>query len=635
MTTIRLLMVLSLGFADVAAQDLFLERLLEQEDERISESIVLELLDNPLDLRTVARDDLLQLPFLGLSQINSFIRTRNRRDWHDKADALSALGVGGDTLVFCNRIFYLSSPRISTWQSDARVRVARPPNAERAWQGPPLRSYARLKTGLGNVAFGALAERDPGEPRFDDLRLFSAGMSLHTGVAEVDFQAGHYFIEWGQGLALWGPYGHGIGSPVNAAVRKRARGIRPYLLSDESAAFYGAAMTWRLAKLDILAFISRRRVDAIRRDPTTAVLVDTGGLHRTINEQSKQDQVMERARGAGLRASGGHWRAGALWLQQDFDHRIVPTGHPADFFDFQGRQNHHVSCFGELSLSRTRLAGEWVRGASGAIAQQINFETEARPVLLAGAWWNYARDFHSPRGRAFGAFQSPPQNEQGQYLGLRLQVRRGVHFESYSQRRRRPWRTREMPLFGASRDDGLQLECKIPRGTLRVRWREHQSEDLMQESQSGRAMVGIRRTRQLSLEILHRWSRAVQLVSRLEIRRPDPVPPVAARHPVAVSQRVAWKPHARVEVCMSLAVFDIPAGQAIYVYERDLPGLLTNSALREPGERGYIYCTVQTLARLRVSAKLAKTWTMEGEGSVSWALQVDWQSPKPDRRHRP
>jgi hypothetical protein len=620
------------------SQDDFLSRLLENEEDA-DESALTELEDHPLDLRNVSRDELLRLPFLTQSQIDGFLSARKRsQGWQGEDEALAALEVAGDTLAFCRKIFHLSQQEKTSLQFSSRIRIVHPSTSDKSWQGSAYRNYQTLRAEYGAFTAGALAERDPGEKRFDDLSLFFIKAQKQFGATNVEFIAGDFFMEWGQGLALWGPYGQSIGAAAIAPVRRQGRGLRPYLSADENFAFRGAALSATRGPLAVTLFWSRANLDASLLDSTSISLSSTGGLHRTESELAKRNLAEEKAASLSITLSKKRWRAGVLFFNQKYDRSIQPSPHPSNFFDFAGRENRLISIHGELSLAHVLCSGEWAMSENSAQAYQATFEAEARPLMLAGAIWKYDEDFYSSRGRGFGSFANSPQNENGQYLGVRLAPAPRWNLEAYLQIRNSPWRTFSLPLPGATRDFGVIMEWKKAGWHLRARWRDRNKEEsIAAKENGGRDLIVMQTRRTFLFEARQQVNSSVQFLTRLDVhsykltafeQQADQL--LKPRTGFALSEEIGWQPSARLRLFARLSIFESPESEGIYVYERDLPGLITNFSLREKGERGYIFVVVQAARRLQFSAKASNVWRLtDGDdvtnNRVAWGAQLDWR----------
>jgi len=636
MKKMHCLLLIGLAAQTAVAQEALLSRLLENEEDA-DEAALIELEEQPLNLRTVSRSELLRLPFLTPSQIDNFLAERGRRrDWQNADEALAVLAVAGDTLDYCRTIFHLPDPAGFPFFASSRIRLVRSATHDDHWQGSAYRNYQTLRVTYGALSAAALTERDPGEKQFDDLSLFFIKAAAPLGRTRMEFIAGDFSMEWGQGLALWGPYGQSVGASSLAPVRRQARGIRPYLSANEDFAFRGAALSMQRGPFDLTIFTSRATLDASMVDSATITLPETGGLHRTANELARRNLAEEKASSISLTTTGRNWRGGALFFEQAYDRLVAPVPHPTNYFDFSGNKNRLMSLYGEWNPANYLFAAEWAKNENGANAFQATFEAEARPLVLTGAFWDYDVTFHSSRGRGFGAYGDPPQNEQGKYLGLRISPARRWVVEGYLQIRNTPWRTFRLPLPNSSRDFGVIVEWHTQRSHVRARLRDRLRDELAPlQNSGGRNVLGTQRRQTLLFELRQNLGSSFRYFSRLdvhsyELRLPGGLENEGRKRQTgfALTQEIGWQPTPRFRIHGRWTIFDAPENQAIYVYERDLPGLITNFSLRENGERGYIYIVLQPASALQISAKAGRQWRLvdeeNGNGGFTWGAQVDW-----------
>jgi len=623
------------------AQETLLEKLSEQETENTAEAenYLQELLSHPLEVSRLSRQDLLHLPFLTPEQINAFLIYRQKRgDFNNLDEALDALAVSGDTLALCREIFFLSSPRrFDLQQLSARWRVTRPVAVEDNWLGAAYRSYERAALSTGAISLGILAERDPGEKRFDDHRLFYGQWQSGNKGKDWKVVAGNYQIEWAQGLALWSPYGTTLSANVHAASGREGRGLLPYIFGDENAALRGGALMWTWQNFFVLAFASSQRLDATLRD-SAAISFYESGYHRTSTELTRRKALQEQLAGAAMKFN---WRNriafGLLVYRSEYDKNWIRPNQMSGYFNFVGRSNE---VFG-LSIASTtaglqtniELAGSRSGGAAGSAV----LSGEAGRLRWTAESHYYDRDFHSPHGRAFNAIADAPQNEFGYSLGISSRLRRGVLAEIFVAQRRDLWRTSTLPLPGAQLTAGARLEWKIRRDlTLQARWQQTRAENLTpiivspfiegevitpQSRHSGR------------LKIEYQASPKLRLTSRLDFAKKLNFPEIeiadSEKIGLALSQELQWRIKKRVLLTSRYTLFDTPSNAPIYQYEHDLPGVFTNFALRERGRRAYIYLRYFSTFGFDLSFKLACT---EKESSIfesvrsrAWGAQIDWR----------
>jgi hypothetical protein len=610
------------------AQETLIERLSEQEAENAAENenYLQELLSHPLEINQLNREDLLRLPFLWPAQINTFLRQREKAGAFKNLDeALAALEVTGDTLALCREIFFLSGPRLLEVKNlSARWRVTRPATVEERWLGAPYRSYERAMISTGALSLGALAERDPGEQRLDDHRLFYGHWQTGSQKNMRRVIAGNYQIEWAQGLVLWSPYGMTLSADAHAANRREGRGLLPYLSGDENAALRGGALAWNWPQFSLITFASSQRLN-VRLSDSAAVSYDESGYHRTATELSHRRTLQEKILGAAAKINWKNKVAlGVLAYRSEYDKDWIRRNLSVGYFDFSGRVNELIG----LSLSST-TAGlqanvELAKSRSGGVAGSAVLSGEASRLRWTVESHYYDRDFHSPHGRAFNSIADPPQNEFGYSLGLSRRLRRGLWAEIFVAKRQDLWRTTSLPLPGSQLRAGARLDWKIQRGLLlQMRWQQTRSDELASATSktiSPESRHGGR------LKIEYQASAALRLTSRFDVAEKSPL---AAKRGLALSQEAQWKARRRWQITTRYTLFDTPTQAPIYLYEHDLPGIFTNFALRERGRRAYIYLRYLSTFGFDFSLKLAGT---EFDRSIferrrfgAWGAQIDWR----------
>ncbi|MCK7516995.1 MAG: hypothetical protein MZV64_04350 [Ignavibacteriales bacterium] len=138
-----------------------------------------------------------------------------------------------------------------------------------------------------NYQAGILVEKDPGEVSYSDFKSF------HLQVKDVgfvkNFIAGDYVLEFGQGLALWSPFGFSKGADAVFPVKKKAGYLRPYTSAAEYRFFRGAAARISIDDFNLTAFYANNTLDASLDSMTREItsIIQTG-LHRFESELSKK-----------------------------------------------------------------------------------------------------------------------------------------------------------------------------------------------------------------------------------------------------------------------------------------------------------------------------------------------------------
>jgi len=605
----------------------------EAENAAETENDLQELLSHPLDINQITREHLRRLPFLTHQQIEAFLNFRRRHgDFKNLDDALAILAVSGDTLAFCREIFFLSSPqKIALQNASARWRVTRPATIEEKWLGAPYRSYERVLFATEALSFGALAERDPGENRFADHRLFFGQWQRENRGKKWQAIAGNYQIEWAQGLALWSPYGATISGDVHAASRREGRGVLPYLSGDENAALYGGVLALNSPRFSGFAFASAQRLDATQRDSATVGFYESG-YHRTAAELSHRKILQEQLFGAGMKFN---WKnkiaVGFAGFRSEYDKEWIQPDRAASYFDFTGRRNEVLSLSATAATAALQASAEVAKSLTGGIAHSVVLSGEAARLQWTAESHYYGRNFHNPHGRAFNTIAESPQNEFGYSLGLSSRLQRSMTAEIFLAKREDLWRTTRALLPGAQTATGARLEWQPAKSlALQIRWQQTRDDEISfvtvsrPTQQRGRFRLDYQTTPQL------------RLTSRLDFVRPSANLEAARQNGLAISQEAQYKFRNNFQLTARYTLFDTPSTAPIYQYEHDLPGVFTSFALRERGRRAYIYVRYWFAFGLDLSVKLAAT---EHERSLfshlrsySWGAQIDWRLSRGNRK---
>lgn len=299
------------------------------------------------------------------------------------------------------------------------------------YAGSVLRSLQRLRLEpVGWLSAGAVAEKDPGERRWNDfqgafLRVRGSGLVRAALV-------GDYVVEAGQGLLLWRGRGVGTGADVAAPVVRAARGVIPSVTASEDASLRGVAVVLGVAGAEARLFVSRRELSAIL-DEERVVSFAQGGYFRTGREIARRANTTERVAGLSVRiplADG--WEATGNAVRADFSRELLRSG-PGG----AARRIDGVSGAYGGSLGAWRLFGEW--GSTGdalAGASGLNYRP-SRDLTVVAAYHHYGPGALSPHGVPVGGGDELTA-ENGLYAAARVSVTRGARLSALIDRAIRP-----------------------------------------------------------------------------------------------------------------------------------------------------------------------------------------------------
>ncbi|MEK6552277.1 MAG: helix-hairpin-helix domain-containing protein, partial [Bacteroidota bacterium] len=129
-----------------------------------------------------------------------------------------------------------------------------------------------------NIRVGVLTEKDPGEKSLNDFTTFHF-YARDIGIIKY-LVAGDFLFEFGQGLALWSRYSVGKGIETVQILPRNAKGIIPYLSSDENLFLRGAAVQFSFNNLNFYTFYSVRNLDgSIDQSTNQITSIRLDGLH--------------------------------------------------------------------------------------------------------------------------------------------------------------------------------------------------------------------------------------------------------------------------------------------------------------------------------------------------------------------
>ena len=310
--------------------------------------------------------------------------------------------------------------------------------------GSPGKLYARFRVShVRDFSIGFTMEKDDGEAFAWDRDTRRYGMdfiSYHAFFQNKghfkSIALGDYQIQFGQGLLLAGGFGLGKGSETVQTVRRSNLGIRPFTSVLESGFFRGGAATYNIGNFDITGFYSR-----VRRDGTLTEATDTtdaeplafietlrsSGLHRTQSEIDGKGKFREQTLGGNIlfRNNLKNLEIGATFIHTNYDLPFVRGNQSSkdsivDQFEFTGKTNYNIGLNFNYNWQNFSFFGEGARSKSGGIGFIGGFVSSLSPqVELAMLYRNYARDFHTFFGSAFGE-GTRNINESGIYWGLKI-----------------------------------------------------------------------------------------------------------------------------------------------------------------------------------------------------------------------
>ncbi|MBZ0200345.1 MAG: helix-hairpin-helix domain-containing protein, partial [Ignavibacteriaceae bacterium] len=273
----------------------------EQEDNNLYESLE-QLTENPININTADLFELQRIPYIDNYNANLILDYRKKYGYFFSLNELKLIkGLSVDIikiiLPFVTvkdelKQFDVSVPKeyyTANIKLNLRSRMQTDLQQERGYTegiyiGSPFKSYTRIQgRGYDRFRFGLLIEKDAGERKLNDFSSFFVSAKNILFIDEII--GGDFLVEFGQGLALWSPYGFSKSSDAVLPVKKNADGIKAYTSSDENQFFRGAAAKISYNNYNLTSFFSSHKIDA-RVDSLSSLILSlpVDGYHRTTNE---------------------------------------------------------------------------------------------------------------------------------------------------------------------------------------------------------------------------------------------------------------------------------------------------------------------------------------------------------------
>lgn len=475
----------------------FAERLFQIQDEDVAyediyESLLL-LYSNKLNLNKVEPEEIASLYILSPSQINNFFSYRDQFGTFLSINELQAIPdfdletirsllpfvtveeSAADSRPFLTRLlteennYFLlrwtrrleeqvgytpALPLDTTFVRDDNDNVVdttlAPPTR---YRGSPNKIYGRFRTShRDDFSLGFTFEKDNGERfEFDNgqkgFDFYSYHLLLENKFGFKRIMLGDYQLQIGQGLVFGAGFSAGKGAETVNTAKRNSVGIRPYTSVLEGGFFRGGGVTKELGDFEVSLFYSQLKQDGnIQSDTTFSSFeefvnsIQVTGFHRTENELAIKDRITEKSVGAVVEYSP-HRRLtiGVSGLNTNYSRPIQRRPNNYNQFEFQGDHNYITSAYFNFTWQNFSIFGEGARSKSGGIGAVGGFVTSlSKTVDMAFILRDYARDFHSFYGNAFGE-SARNINESGTYWGISVVPNRRHKLNFYYDFFKFPW----------------------------------------------------------------------------------------------------------------------------------------------------------------------------------------------------
>ncbi len=461
---------------------------------------------------------------------------------------------------------------------------------------------------ISKIDAGYITEKDPGERSFKDFSSGFVGISIPA--ISTQLIIGSYQVEAAEGLMFWRASGFYKGSDVIAPMRKNGSGIQPYLSNNENSYMQGIALSLNLDHFQLQMFYSDKSINAAIDTLGQISNIDQGGLFRTETELLKKNSTREAI--IGCRAAAYIYdglKFGATAYRTRFKNPLILKKENADAVNnlwMKGMDvsftNKNIDMFAEVAADRSHKV---------AIIGGLTYEPVTSFSVSLSAR-NYPSEFQSIHGNAFGESGRQVQNENGVYVGIRVQPIDWLLLSTYYDQFNHTMPNQLFPVSSYGSDFLALAEFRIANDyDFAVRFKRKESLSAVDICDSyGRTMEQVipriqenyRLTSQLIL------SSSVRFVNRIEWSNVMYNGLNKSEQGLLISQTIKCKLLRSFALRARIAVFDTDSYDSkIYEYEDDLTRTSFNPALFGRGIRWYLTGRYGIFKDVDIAAKYSQT----------------------------
>lgn len=606
-------------------EDILVEPAEESDAEELVE-IFEELIRNPIDINSADLFELSKLPKMDQQSANIILEHRQKFGYYFSPSELFAIrdldikliesilpflktsnpqsDTGEFQEVENNSVSFLDKSKLKI-RSRATNDIQNRDGFETGkFVGSKLKSYNRFLYNYDkHYQVGVLIEKDAGESSYTDFASFH--LQIKDFGLLKNLVAGDYVLEFGQGLALWSPFGFSKGADAVYPVKKKARYLRPYTSAAEYRFYRGAATTINFNDFNFTAFYSNSTFDA-SIDSITGEITSVGqtGFHRFESELNKKNSAKQKLFGGVIDYKyKGQFNIGLIYYNASFDKSFESNS----IYDLNSNNFNYASAYYEVNFSNLNIFGEAsFDGKSVASINGIQLSAN-RNFIFTTALRNYPRNYNNLYGFGFSERSGRIKNEVGIYSGFKWKIPFGV-LNLYYDIFKFPYRTSENSL--SSEGDELLLDfatLPLPKFEVRLRYK-YENKEVTELVNINEQIV--RRLKQIArTEFIYSLSKDLRLKTRIEYNHFFIKDAGVKESGFLLFQDIRFIAAKKINLYGRIIFFQTDSfSSAVYEFENDLLGVMPNLAMYGKGIRWYAIIKYKPLQFLSISAKYSETY---------------------------
>lgn len=633
---------------DVMTWEQAMQDLLPSEDEEADRwadtyDLLCELEQQPMDLNSVTREDLEQLPFLTGQQVCDIVEYLYRYGpVKSKNELRMVASLDSERRELLWRVVRIAEPTEERYPRLADIArhgqhevmgSVRVPFYERqgdvsGYLGYPYKHWLRYQfTYDDRVKAGLVGAQDAGEPFFTGKNTMGYDFySLYLNVKHLgsieNAVIGKYRLSAGMGLVVNNSFGLGklallqnLGRTANTLRAHSSRSAADYMQGLAATVNTGGGTHTTM-------FVSYRPMDAtLNKDGTAATLLKDG-YHRTPTEMDKKHNTYATAAGAHLNYNKGRFHVGATAVYTHLDRELKPKSALYRRYYATGTDFLNMSADYGYASRRLTVNGETATNRQGALAT-IN-TVSLLPVdelTLTAVQRFYSYRFTSLYANSFRE-GSQVQNESGVYVGAEWRPRRQLRLQAYTDYAYFPWVRYQVSQSSHAWDNLLAAVYSRSRWSIAARYRLHlrQRDDTTGD---GTTILANRHEHRGRMTLTIHPCPSLTTVTQGDMMRL-----VADKTETGymVSQNVGWQ-HRSLKMNLLAAYFNTDSyNSRVYVYERSPQYAYAFPAFSGEGIRYALMARIDIARHLMLTAKLGVTDYFDRSAIGSGYQQIDASS---------
>lgn len=610
-----------------------LENVLEETTDESEDNFLYDEYENltkhPINLNTCTAEELLQVPILELADAALILEHRKKfGTFISSSELFSVENLNADKVkkllpfVFAEQAPFENALTENTSSQsfgfaslfkninfDYRSRIISDlqPRAgflDDKYRGNKIKFYNRAIFEFDNTyRLSILTEKDAGEKSLNDFTSFSLSAKKLGNFSSIVL--GDYLVEFGHGLALWSPYASSKSADIGYVTRQRDKNIIPYKSTDENNFFRGAAVQYDWQPFSFSLYASNNYFDASidsMRNVISSIPID--GYHRTGTEYAKKNSAREQFLGGRIDyAYSNSLKLSGLYYSSTYS---LPIETSSSAVSPKGKTFSHSSVAYAYSQNSFLVSGEIsYNGISVAQLHSLQ-KTFSRNFSYILSVRSYPRNYYSLHGRAFAENPYDLQNETGIYNGILLNTRFGK-ISFYYDQFMFPAATNTSPLSSKGNEVLLGFSTMIAKNIETTLRYKNEKKDVLVSGETVKEFSE-RYRQQFRGEAIFSVNSKLQLKNRVEYNSYTLEQNSFHEKGWLFFQDIKYKMEQNISLYGRIIFFKTDSfNSAIYEFENDLPGVMSNLAMYGEGFRWYFLVKVKLINKLNLSFKYSET----------------------------